>query len=168
MALINACFYCFLYYARSNKYIKSDRATGLYSECLEMVKIAAAKNDSEINAHDLEYKYKLALSDMLRTGRKYLIDLFDSKRINFDLGQNENIIGYYDSEYYYLDSNLTYKAICDYWSNENEYFSISKNQIQNQLLRNGFFISNNDNPCIVKNIKGKSLRLLKISKSSII
>ena len=167
-ALLKACFYCFLYYAKSNNFVNSKQAKQLYADCIENINKASTKSDSEIASNDLEYKYKLALSDLLKTGRKYLIDLFDPKRQNFDLGINENVIGYFDSEYIYLDSNLTYKAICEYWQNENEYFSITKNQIQFQLLKSGFFISSNDNPCIVKNIKGKSIRLLRIHKNGII
>ena len=162
-ALLLSSLYCFIDFAIKTEVITDDLSNKICDIGTNRIIEAAKGIEKQITDIDPVNQYMRALSDVLNTGRKYLIYLY-SDDLSGNLGASDDVIGYSDDLYIYLDSNLAYKSVSDYMLSENNFFSISKNTIQNQLLEKGYIIGHNNSPTIVKKIKGRSVRVIRFNK----
>lgn len=165
-ALLSASLIMFLKYAVVSGAITSENAKQIKTEGLQYIKQAARDNENNIRDTDPVNIYIRALSDLIAAGRVSLIDLDINTPATSDfmLSDKNNIIGYKDKLYIYLDSNLAYKAVYDYQAGENAFFGISKATIQRQLLERGYICGKDNNPTITKTINKRSVRLLRFRR----
>lgn len=166
-ALLMSSLYCLLYFCSHTGVITSDQATELYNQgCYHIEQVSQGIEQQIVNSDPVN-QYLSALSDVLTTGQKYIINLNDNKFDTWFL--SDDIIGYCDQEYIYLSSTLAYKTVCEQLQVQNSFFSIGKTTIQKQLFEKGYLISDQvNNVSIVKNIHGNSIRLLKFNRKKLL
>lgn len=165
--LLMSSLYCFLYFCSHTGILTSNQANELFTTGCYFILKTAQGIEQQIKDNDPVNQYLAALSDVLATGQKYLINLNDNKFDTWSL--SDDIIGYCDQEYIYLSSTLAYKTVCEQLQAQNSFFSIGKTTIQKQLFEKGYLISDQaNNVTIVKNIHGYSVRLLKFNRKQLL
>ena len=165
-AVLISSLYCLLYFVRHTGVITSDKAKELYQTGINYILQVSDSNEKQISDNDPVKQFMIIISDVLTTGQKYLINLNNNKFDNWSL--SDDIIGYCDENYIYLNGNLAYKTIATIIQSQNSYFSISKTTLYKQLLEKGYILSSDKNPQTVKNIRGQSVRVLKFNRKQLL
>ena len=164
-ALLITSLLLFLGFACDLGAITREQVNEIYKQGALYIEKAAHNIEKQITDIDPINQYMRAVSALLSSGRKRVINLLTD---NYSYNLDDDIIGFSDDVFIYLDSNLAYKAVSDYLLSENNYFSISKTVIQKQLYEKGFVSGSENTPTIVKKINNKSIRVLRFNKEQLL
>lgn len=167
-ALIYTAFDLFISYAELSGAVNGSEADALKGEAWKQTNGAAANIETEINNQDPAKLYIKALTALISSGRRFLLNIYEGQA----LGTDNACIGWKDPNYYYFEPNAAYSAVCEYYANENAFFNTSKQTLHRELMRAGVLTTDNSNtPTTVKKIRNgtgeKSVRVLKVNKTAI-
>ena len=151
--------YMFFDYVVRCGVITRDKAKSLYKSIKNNVMTNALKNGDQLKQEDPVEMYLSAMKDLISNGRVCLLDLNRSHDIS--LSEREGIIGWHDDKGYYIDSQMSYKSVNDYYTNQNMVFVANPNTLWRQLRDSGYLIPDSKgNPRVQKRIGPTNRRLL--------
>ena len=160
-ALLYAAFDLFISYAEITGAVFQDESQVLKIEAWKQITGAADNIETELVNQDPAKMYIRALTALISSGRRILVNIYDNRGLDFQ----DEIIGWKDSNYYFLEPNAAYKAVYDYYLKENTFFNCSRQTIQRKLLKTGVITSPDNTPTVVKKINDKSVRVIKINRA---
>lgn len=162
VTLLYASSNMFLTYATLSGILTEEEARKLNRKFWEYIINAAMDNEKNILNQDPAKMYIETIGNLLSSGQRFLIDLNDKDKYNFNIGSDGQVIGWRDSQFIYLDPHAAYKTVVEYYSKEGDYFGYSKTSLHRDLLNNGLLIvEGGKDPTIQKKIGGNNKRVLR-------
>ena len=170
-ALLYTAAKMYLMYAKHNGVISEDAAKEYKKNFEKYIFKAAEKINDELFNTDPVQMYMKALRALIRSGRRYIINLEARDVSGYyqaqSLGADNKAIGWQDEYFYYMDPNATFTAICDYYKGEGTYFNISRQTLQREAMDAGYIIGSGKDPTTQKRINGNNTRVLKFARATL-
>ncbi|MCR5199628.1 MAG: DUF927 domain-containing protein [Saccharofermentans sp.] len=145
--------------------ITEDRARKIYTGLESYISDNAREHEEQIALEDPCKMYLTALSNLISSGRRYVIPLNGNPNREDHLSMDNTVLGWRDEKYYYLDGNVSYSAVSDYYEDEHIYFNIHRLTLQKRLIQEGYTVPDGSkNPTITKSIYGRNVRVLRFTR----
>jgi len=151
-----------LNYMRDLGVFDNDTAGRLLLEARRKLMESSRKQARDMESEKPTRIFLDTLSELLSSRRVALKDLTLGPDVKQTFGPAEKMIGYMDSEYYYLLPNVAFGEIAKLCREQGQEFPVSLKALYKHLRTDGILkgISKEENPTRQKWIDGKNVRLL--------
>jgi len=156
-----------LNYMRDLGIFDNDTAGRLLLEARRKLMESSRKQARDMESEKPTRIFLDTLSELLSSRRVALKDLTLGPDVKQTFGPSEKMIGYMDSEYYYLLPNVSFGEVAKLCREQGQEFPVSLKALYKHLRTDGILkgISKEENPTRQKWIDGKNIRLLWIPAS---
>lgn len=156
-----------LNYMRDLGLFDTDTAAALLQEARHKLMESSRKQARDMESEKPTRIFLDALGELLNSKRAALKDLSLGPDQKQTFGPAEKMIGYMDSEYYYLLPNVSFGEVAKLCREQGQEFPVSLKALYKHLRTDGILkgIGKEENPTRQKWIDGKNIRLLWIPAS---
>ena len=109
-------------------------------------------------------KFLTLLSEMMLAKMVKTIPLSGSQTTDDLIAKDDGFIGWHDHEFYYLKTELVWKAISSFCNQQGSQFPVSQNTLWKHLRTDRIIYADSDRPARVKKINGRPERVLFLHK----